>query len=76
MLQLRSNCERCGKDLSVDSTDAMICTFECTFCRDCVDGDLAGLCPNCGGNFERRPIRPAGLLGKYPPEDKQAKSSD
>ena len=48
------------------SADARICTFECTFCAACVDGPLAGLCPNCGGNFEPRPIRPARLLAKYP----------
>jgi hypothetical protein len=44
----------------------MICTFECTFCRDCVDTVLAGICPNCGGNLERRPIRPPGALEKHP----------
>ncbi|MCW5689639.1 MAG: DUF1272 domain-containing protein, partial [Pseudolabrys sp.] len=47
---------------------AMICTFECTFCRDCVETRLGGVCPNCGGNLERRPVRPAGKLGKYPPQ--------
>ncbi len=67
MLQLRPNCECCDKNLPPDSTDAMICTFECTFCRDCVSGVLEGTCPNCGGNFTPRPIRPARLLEKYPP---------
>jgi len=66
MLELRPDCERCGTDLPPDGADARICTFECTFCADCVDGPLAGICPNCGGNFEVRPIRPAHLLGKYP----------
>ena len=66
MLQLKPNCERCDKDLPADSDQAMICTFECTFCRDCADGALSGTCPNCGGNFEARPIRPASLLEKYP----------
>ena len=65
MLNLRPDCERCGRDLPPDA-DARICTFECTFCADCVEGPLAGVCPNCGGNFERRPIRPAHLLAKYP----------
>lgn len=65
MLDLRPDCERCGRDLPPDA-DARICTFECTFCADCVEGPLAGVCPNCGGNFERRPIRPAYLLAKYP----------
>jgi len=76
VLQLRSNCERCAKSLPAESAEAMICTFECTFCRDCVDGDLAGVCPNCGGNFERRPIRPAKLLDKYPPGIEQVESGD
>ncbi|MEO6690164.1 MAG: DUF1272 domain-containing protein [Dokdonella sp.] len=66
MLELRPHCECCGKDLAPTSTDAMICTFECTFCAACVDTRLAGVCPNCGGGFERRPIRPAALLEKYP----------
>ena len=66
MLELRPDCERCGCDLAPDDPDARICTFECTFCAQCADGPLAGACPNCGGNFEPRPIRPAHLLGKYP----------
>ncbi len=65
MLELRPNCECCDKDLSPDS-DARICTFECTFCVDCVEGTLGAVCPNCGGNFEKRPIRPAALLEKFP----------
>jgi hypothetical protein len=66
MLALRPNCECCDRDLPPDSRDAMICTFECTFCKDCVDGPLQGRCPNCGGNFASRPIRPAAMLAKYP----------
>ena len=66
MLELRPDCERCGADLPPESAEARICTFECTFCAACVDGPLAGICPNCGGNFKPRPIRPAHLLGKYP----------
>lgn len=68
MLELRPACERCHSDLPPDSTRAWICTFECTFCEDCVKGPLTGVCPNCGGNFERRPIRPARLLVKFPPK--------
>jgi uncharacterized protein len=45
----------------------MICTYECTWCRDCAVNVLHGVCPNCGGNFERRPIRPAALLVDNPP---------
>ncbi|MBP1874319.1 hypothetical protein J2Z19_004043 [Ensifer adhaerens] len=66
MLALRPNCECCDKDLPPDSREAMICTFECTFCADCVEGKLGGSCPNCGGEFTRRPVRPAALLVKYP----------
>lgn len=66
MLELRPNCECCDRDLPVDAADAMICTFECTFCADCVEQRFAGVCPNCGGNFTRRPVRPAELLDKYP----------
>lgn len=58
MLEIRPNCENCNKDLPVDSEDACICTYECTFCRDCVDTILKNVCPNCGGGFVPRPIRP------------------
>jgi hypothetical protein len=59
MLELRPGCENCDKDLPPDSTDAMICTFECTFCVDCVENILLDVCPNCGGGFVPRPTRPA-----------------
>ena len=71
MLELRPSCENCGKDLPYNSDEAMICTFECTFCAACVEGVLQGICPNCGGNFEKRPIRPASLLDKYPVSEKR-----
>jgi hypothetical protein len=67
MLVLKPGCECCDKDLPPDAADAMICTFECTFCRDCVETRLNGRRPNCGGNFSARPIRPAAMLAKYPP---------
>jgi hypothetical protein len=66
MLELRPNCECCNKDLPPMAPDAMICTFECTFCRDCVDNRLLGRCPNCGGNFVSRPIRPLSKLTNNP----------
>jgi hypothetical protein len=67
MLELRPNCECCDKDLPPAAADAMICTFECTFCADCVANRLPGSrCPNCGGELVRRPIRPAGKLAKDP----------
>jgi hypothetical protein len=71
MLELRPNCECCGADLPPESTEAMICTFECTFCRTCVDTRLHGVCPNCGGDFAARPIRPAAMLGRYPASTKR-----
>jgi hypothetical protein len=71
MLELRPVCENCGKKLPHNSTEAMICTFECTFCEDCVTKVLHNVCPNCGGGFERRPIRPKEKLTKYPPEIKE-----
>ena len=66
MLKLKPNCECCDKDLPVDSREAMICTLECTFCRDCVETKLNFVCPNCGGDFTPRPVRPANWLAKYP----------
>ena len=58
MLQLRPNCEYCDKDLPPNATDARICSYECTFCARCVDTVLCNVCPNCGGGFVPRPIRP------------------
>jgi hypothetical protein len=58
MLQLRPNCEYCDKDLPPHATDARICSYECTFCADCVGSVLHDVCPNCGGGFVPRPIRP------------------
>jgi uncharacterized protein len=66
MLQLRPNCECCNADLPPDSTEARICSFECTFCASCVDSVLHGKCPNCGGDFTARPTRAAHLLEKSP----------
>jgi hypothetical protein len=66
MLALRPNCECCDRDLAPASVEARICSFECTFCADCVETRLGGVCPNCGGGFVPRPIRPARLLAKYP----------
>lgn len=58
MLQIKPNCECCDTDLAPDSTQAMICSFECTFCASCVEQILDNVCPNCGGGFVARPIRP------------------
>ncbi len=72
MLEIRPNCECCDKDLPSDSLDAMICTYECTFCKTCVEEVLTNVCPNCGGGFCQRPVRPkvarrTGLSIEYQP---------
>jgi len=73
MLQLRPNCECCDRDLPPDATEARICSYECTFCAHCVETVLFNVCPNCGGGFAPRPIRPSvarrpsgASLGKHP----------
>jgi len=72
MLELRPNCENCNRALPPDARDARICSFECTFCASCAEGVLANVCPNCGGGFAPRPVRPArdwkdgNFLGQYP----------
>jgi len=76
-LELRPNCEFCDGDLPPNSTEARICSYECTFCDDCVEHKLHNVCPNCGGGFVTRPIRPAtewrpGLsVAKRPPSTKR-----
>jgi hypothetical protein len=69
MLEIRLNCENCNKILEPHSIEAMICSFECTFCFSCVNEVLKNICPNCGGGFEKRPIRPKEKLIKYPPKN-------
>lgn len=58
MLELRPNCELCDADLPAESQDARICSYECTYCADCVETVLHNVCPTCGGGFAVRPIRP------------------
>jgi hypothetical protein len=76
-LELRPNCEYCDRDLPPADPDARVCSYECTFCADCVDAKLHNVCPNCGGGFVPRPIRPvnewrSGLsLAKRPPSTKR-----
>jgi len=72
MLELRPTCQHCNKALPPDSLEARICSYECTFCADCVENVLANVCPNCGGGFVPRPVRPSrnwkgeNYLGKDP----------
>ena len=68
MLKLKPQCENCGKLLPNESNEAMFCSFECTFCKDCVNNILLNVCPNCVGGLEKRPVRPKKLLQKFPPE--------
>jgi len=71
MLLLKPGCECCDKDLLPDAEDARICSFECTFCAQCADERLGGICPNCGGELVKRPIRPQALREKYPPSSER-----
>jgi len=48
-------CERCGADLPHDA-DAVICSYECTFCRACGEA-MGSVCPNCSGELVARPRR-------------------
>jgi uncharacterized protein len=72
VLELRPTCENCNKPLPPDSLEARICSFECTFCAECVTNVLRNVCPNCGGGFAPRPVRPSrnwrgdNFLGRYP----------
>jgi hypothetical protein len=66
MLEMRPNCECCDQDLPPGSTDARICSFECTFCVTCSEGTLQGRCPNCGGELAARPLRAGEPLSRYP----------
>jgi len=66
MLEIRPNCEHCNKPLPNTSTEAMICSFECTYCKDCALEIFENVCPSCSGNFVERPIRPKKMIEKYP----------
>ncbi len=71
VLELRPNCECCDRDLDPASPDVFICTYECTWCRECAENVLRGVCPNCGGELVRRPVRPARLLAVDPPSTRR-----
>ncbi len=71
MLALRPSCECCDQDLPPESKNAMICTFECTFCLNCTENVLNHICPNCSGNLVPRPIRPAAALKNNPASTKR-----
>ncbi|MEM1150886.1 MAG: DUF1272 domain-containing protein [Pseudomonadota bacterium] len=71
MLEMRPSCECCDKALPPDEPGAMICSFECTFCKACSEDILKGVCPNCGGGFSERPPRTGATLSKYPASTKR-----
>ena len=71
MLEIRPNCEHCNKDLPNTSTHAMICAFECTYCKECALVIFENVCPSYSGNFVERPIRPQKEIEKYPASTKQ-----
>lgn len=71
MLEIRLNCENCDRPLPPNSKEALVCTFECTWCTTCNDELLHNVCPNCGGGLEKRPVRPKGKLEKYPASTKK-----
>jgi uncharacterized protein len=62
MLEMRPDCELCGRDLPPDADGALICSFECTFCAICAPPR----CPNCGGGLSPRPTRAGQRLEAYP----------
>jgi uncharacterized protein len=62
MLEIRPNCEHCARTLDPATSEARMCTYECTFCVDCATWQLLGICPNCGGELVTRPRRPPGTL--------------
>lgn len=79
MLELRPNCQLCDKDLAADSAEARICSYECTYCAQCVEAVLRNVCPTCGGGFAPRPMRPQSAfraelklgLGHHPASDQR-----
>lgn len=71
MLQIKPNCEHCNKDLPNKSNEAMICSFECTYCKSCAIEIFENVCPSCSGNFVPRPIRPSKMIEKYPASTKK-----
>ena len=75
MLEMRPNCECCDRDLPADSAQALICSFECTFCADCAGNVLRGSCPNCAGILVARPARAAALLSRFPASAKRVMRS-
>lgn len=75
MLTMKPNCECCDRDLDPSGADALICSFECTWCTSC-SVHLGGTCPNCGGTLVQRPVRDAALLEAFPPSAERVPASN
>lgn len=60
MLKMKNKCERCDAGMH-HSSEAFICSYECTFCPDCSDG-MSFICPNCQGELVKRPTRTKGVI--------------
>ena len=54
-LEMRIRCEKCGAELAPNG-DAFICSYECTFCKNCATA-MNRQCPNCQGELVARPRR-------------------
>lgn len=66
MLKIKPNCECCDVDLPAESNHARVCSFECTFCKDCAEKIFDNVCPNCGGELVKRVVRTFKYLEKHP----------
>ena len=66
-LQLRPNCEYCDKDLPPDAAEAQICSYECTFCADCVEKQVSKMSARIaaaalsGGRYGQSPNKRPGV---------------
>ena len=54
-LLMRERCMTCATALPWEA-DALICSFECTYCASCA-ATANNVCPDCGGELVRRPRR-------------------
>ena len=59
--EIKSNCERCNKELPPDSDEATICSYECTYCANC-SLELKRVCSNCKGELVERTRREASFF--------------
>ena len=55
-LEMKRNCECCGKRLFKNSEEVYICSFESTYCKECTEAKNF-VCTACSGKLEKRPKR-------------------